>query len=77
MHGTLKAIRRYDVNGVTCYLASDAKDLLGVDRKTITRRQKAGRYTRIWDEDLKRVMVPVKEIDAELLGKPESEDADG
>lgn len=67
MNGTLPAkIRRYKVDERDCILASVAADVLGVHRKTITRRQQTGRYGRLFDEDLKRVMVPLDDLKPDL-----------
>jgi len=67
VNGTLPAkIRRYKVEEQDCILASVAADILGVHRKTITRRQQTGRYGRLIDEDLKRVMVPLDDLKPDL-----------
>jgi hypothetical protein len=75
MHGTLPAkIRRYKVDGQDCILASVAAVLLGVHRKTITRRQqKPGGYRRLVDAETGRVMVPLSDLTAALPALSESE----
>lgn len=74
MNGTLPAeIRRYKVDEHDCILASVAKDVLGVHRKTITRRQNKGRYMRLVHPELGRVMVAISDIKADLPNLPESE----
>jgi hypothetical protein len=79
MHGTLPAeIRRYKVDGQYCILASVAADLLGVHRKTITRRQqRPGGYQRLVDAETGRVMVPLADLwdDVPALSEIEFEDA--
>lgn len=67
MHGTLPAnIRRYKVNGATCILATVAAQLLGVHRKTVTRRQKEGPYERLVDPETGRVMVAISDLKSDL-----------
>jgi hypothetical protein len=68
---TPQELKRYNVEGRDCYLATDAARLLGVHRKTITRRQASGRYTRL--TYFNSVAVPVEEIHAELTSHLESE----
>lgn len=71
-------IRRYKVDGHDCILASVAADLIGVHRKTITRRQKTkGPYMRLVDPELGRVMVALSDLKSELphLSESEFEDA--
>ncbi len=79
MHGTLPAkIRRYKVDEQDCILASVAAVLLGVHRKTITRRQsKPGGYQRLVDAETGLVMVPLSDLAPELpnLSEIEFEDA--
>jgi len=60
-------IRRYKVNGQDCILASVAAEILGVHRKTITRRQgRRGPYARFVDPETGRVMVPLHDLKADL-----------
>jgi len=68
MDGTLPAnIRRYKVEGHDCILASVAAMVLGVHRKTITRRQtKKGPYKRLVDPETGRVMVAISDLEADL-----------
>lgn len=68
MHGTLPAnIRRYKVEGHDCILASVAAQVLGVHRKTVTRRQRnRGPYMRLVDPETGRVMVAISDIKADL-----------
>lgn len=68
MHGTLPAnIRRYRVDEHDCILASVAAEVLGVHRKTVTRRQqKPGGYRRLIDPETKLVMVPIKDLAPDL-----------
>lgn len=63
MNGTVH-LKRYKVDGVDCYRARDAAQLLGVHRATITRRQNRGQYTRI--KFFNSTMVPVEEVHADL-----------
>jgi hypothetical protein len=68
MHGTVPAqIRRYKVGEHDCILASVAAEVLGVHRKTITRRQKRkGPYKRLVDPETGRVMVAIADLKADL-----------
>lgn len=68
MHGTLpEKIRRYRVEDQDCILASTAAELLGVHRKTVTRRQRvAGPYRRLVDSETGLVMVPLADIKSDL-----------
>lgn len=60
-------IRRYKVNGQDCILASVAAEVLGVHRKTITRRQGPfGPYARLVDPETGRVMVPLLDLKTDL-----------
>jgi predicted RNA binding protein YcfA (HicA-like mRNA interferase family) len=60
-------IRRYRVHGQDCILASVAADVLGVHRKTVTRRQAIrGPYQRLVDPETGRVMVPLHDIKPDL-----------
>lgn len=73
MNETVQRITRYEVDGVTCYLATAAARLLGVHRKTVTRRMIRGEYDRVVDPDTGRVMVPAQQIDADLTGAESNE----
>lgn len=68
MNGTLPAkIRRYKVDEEDCILASTAAQILGVHRKTVTRRQSpSGPYRRLVDLETGLVMVPLKDIKPDL-----------